>query len=42
MSLLKDAYRMAEELAHKNKQNEKHKLGYITLGIFLNHGKKEK
>ena len=42
MSLLKDAYRMAEELANKNNQNEKRNLGYITLGIFLNHGKEDK
>jgi hypothetical protein len=39
MSLLKDAYRMAEELAKKNKQTDKGKSGHITLGIFLNHQK---
>lgn len=42
MSLLKDAYRMAEELASRNERIEKHKLGHITLGIFLNHGEKDK
>ena len=42
MSLLKDAYRMAEELASKNERIEKHKLGHIALGIFLNHGKEDK
>lgn len=41
MGLLKDAYRMAEELASKNEQMDKHKLGHITLGIFLNHGTKD-
>lgn len=41
MGLLKEAYRMAEELAEKNKQKDKSKTGHITLGIFLNHGKKD-
>ena len=41
MDLLKDAYRMAEELASKNEQIEKQKLRHITLGIFLNHGKND-
>jgi Family of unknown function (DUF6502) len=39
MSLLKEAYCMAEELAEKNKQKDKGKTGHITLGIFLNHQK---
>lgn len=42
MSLLKDAYRMAEELAEKNKKNDKDKNSHLTLGIFLNHGKEDK
>ena len=42
MSLLKDAYRMAEELASKNEHKEKHKLGHIALGIFLNHREEDK
>jgi len=41
MILLKEAYRMAEELAETNKQNDKGKTGHITLGIFLNHSKKD-
>ena len=41
MGLLKEAYRMAEELASKNEPIEKNKLGHITLGIFLNHGKQD-
>jgi hypothetical protein len=41
MNLLKDAYRMADELASKNEQIDKHKLGHITLGIFLNHQSKD-
>lgn len=41
MSLLKEAYRMAEELADKNKQRDKSETGHITLGIFLNHSKKD-
>jgi hypothetical protein len=39
MHLLKEAYRMAEELAGKNKRKDKTKTGHVTLGIFLNHGK---
>ncbi len=42
MALLRDAYRMAEECAEMNKQKEKHEMGQITLGIYLNHGKKDK
>jgi len=41
MNLLKEAYRMAEELSEKNKQRDKSKTGHITLGIFLNHSKKD-
>ena len=41
MNLLKEAYRMAEELAEINKQKDKGKKGHITLGIFLNHGKED-
>ena len=41
MNLLIEAYRMAEELAEKNQTDPDSKTGQITLGIFLNHGKKD-
>ncbi len=42
MDLLKDIYNMAKELAAKNPKDTKSKKGHITLGVFLNHGDKNK
>jgi hypothetical protein len=42
MDLLKDIYNLAKELAAKNTIDTKSKKGHITLGIFLNHGDKNK
>jgi hypothetical protein len=42
MDLLREIYNMAKELAAKNSKDTKSKKGHITLGVFLNHGDKNK